>query len=197
MRKLNAFALALSLIACGMVSILLLPNKTESRSRAVSITALGPTTIYDYETTLGTGGGGSSNAIRLSYDPVTEKIVVGVFENGDATVYVAEGVTDPIGSHSLPQADVYDDGTGALYAPVSSITVDIEAMDTAEATFRVTYSAGSKADYVAPKIEELDLQHRYGVCSNPNGTGACDQVNNNREWWRCFVCCFYGGGCGA
>ena len=194
MRKFNAFALALSLIACGMVSILLLPYKTESRSRGAGA-SFDPTTIYDYETSLGTGGG--SNAIRLSYDPVTDKLVVAVFEDGDGAVYTAEDVTDPVGTYYMEQGSVYDDGTGVAHAPVNSIEVRIDAIDATEATFSVAFSPNSKGDYIAPKVEEFDLQHRYGVCSNPNGTGACDQVHTRLNWWRCFVCCFYGGGCGA
>src|SRR5215207_4396923 len=126
MRKLNAFALALSLITLCVTSILMLPNKAESRSRGSFASGLNPTTIYDYETTTGTGGGAS--AIRLSYDPVTEKLVIGLFENGDATVYVAEGVSDPVGTFSLQQQGLYDDGTGLAYAPVGSISAEVSKL---------------------------------------------------------------------
>lgn len=198
MRKLYALAVAGCLAACLVASLFALPSFSTSRAKSIFFGSLDSSVIYDYEAALATSDGGDdSNAIRLSYDPMTDKLAVGVFEKGDATVYVAYNVTDPIGTHTLQQYDAFDDGFGSFYAPVSSITVQIDAINTDEVTFTVTYSATTQGKHVAPNVDAMDLQRRYGVCSNPNGTGACDQVHTNRDWWRCFVCCFYGGGCGA
>jgi len=46
----------------------------------------------------------------------------------------------------------------------------------------------------------LSLAERPGhPCSNASGTGSCNNVNTNGDWWRCFRCCalwgYFGGPC--
>lgn len=197
MKRLPTSILALCLFALFAICFYVLPQTNKAATVIPTTDGLNSTVAYEYEVSLAANEATTkSNSIRLSYDATTQKLLVAVFENGDAAGYVAENVSNPIGTFTMQQRKVFNDNVG-LYAPVNSITLEVVSINTTEVKFVITYNANSQSKYTAPKVEEITPQLRPGVCSNPSGTGACDQVNTNSDWWRCFRCCFIGGGCGA
>jgi hypothetical protein len=183
----RAFALCfVGLLTIGSYSI---TQSTQASSLPSANNSLNSTIIYDYKTVLAVASdSGDANSIRLTYDPITQKLLVAVFENGDAVGYLAENISNPIDSFTMQKVKVFDDNNGS-FSPLSTIVVEVTSIDTSEIVFNIIYSPKYRSTYAAPKVEETPQSLRPGMCSNASGTGACDNVIDDSAWWRCFRCC--------
>lgn len=189
MKSLVSLLIGVSLVFAMMFAMPMIANigSAASAKTLSAPTILTIPTVFDYEASIASNTASSTNVIRLTYAPDSQKLIVALLENGDASGYVISGVTNPVGQFTMQLQDSYNDGEG-LFAPVNSVTIEIISLNEDEAQFTVTYSPESESKYVAGRITDPSLS-LSGPCTNGSGTGACNQVNTDSDWWRCFRCC--------
>lgn len=114
----------------------------------------------------------------------TELAVSYLMPDNTGLIYSAT-VTGPTGQFSLPLSRAYNGATGKT-------VIDVEVISAGAGTAVIKIGTGSRATtYTLTEDAEATEMYRPGPCSNPSGTGVCDQVSTNREWWSCFRCCFF------
>lgn len=121
----------------------------------------------------------AGSTVNASLDPATGSLIVGFLSSGNGTAY--EGVvpspgatfyatkTEVYGSSTMPESlrMAVTQGTGTLTIALKGVTYVLD-------------------------LESDSLPAGYH-CRTPSGTGACDNVHTNSDWWRCYWCCYWLG----
>ena len=114
----------------------------------------------------------------------TELAVTYLMPDNTGLIYSAT-VSGPTGQFTLPLSKTYNGATGKT-------AIDIEVISAGAGTAVIKIGTGSRATtYTLTEDSSATEMYRPGVCSNPSGTGVCDQVHTNSQWWACFRCCFF------
>lgn len=141
-----------------------------------------PTTpdVAAYSTTLEDG-----TEVVAAVNFKTDMIVVGFISGGNATGYTGTLGLDPEDLIYMEQAGSY----GEISLLAESIRVKVTITEEG-----LTLRTKGNQPYVL--AVEPDSLLAPWHCTSNTGTGPCDHVDSNRDWWRCFRCCLIMG-CGG
>lgn len=114
----------------------------------------------------------------------TELSVAYLMPDNTGLIYSAS-VTGPTGQFNLPLSRSYNGAAGKA-------AIDVEVISAGPGTATIKIGTGSRATtYTLSEDAAATEMYRPGVCSNASGTGVCDQVYTNSQWWACWRCCFF------
>ena len=106
------------------------------------------------------------------------------------TGYIAVGFLN--GKNAVGYAGKFENGEKSAVLKQTRTYGKIEAFDTVTATMvsDTSISIVDPSGNVLASSDIMDVEEIGGYnCTTTSGTGPCDNVNTNSDWWRCFRCC--------
>lgn len=108
-------------------------------------------------------------------------VVLAIFNEGRAEAFTLEGVKNLTGTHELKASKAFNQ-------KMSGETLQLTIFES-DTSIKFFYVLDGKTSPAFEVLKTSKVSTTF-ACHTKSGTGVCDVVETDTQWWNCYWCCW-------